>query len=107
MSCNGTKYIGSGSYTAAQVQTMFGAGSNNNTDSLTSTLTMQFVNGSNEDAIVAFDASTLTSFFNVPSPNRVGAAWSGNDSWYTGWTCNSSTANFGSSSTSCTSLPTT
>jgi hypothetical protein len=107
LTCSTDKYVGSGTYTPANVQTMFGAGSNNNTDSLTSTLTMQFVNGANENGIVAFDASTLSSFFTVPSPNRVGAAWSGNTSWYTGWTCNSSTANFGASSTSCASLPTT
>jgi hypothetical protein len=107
LTCSTDKYIGSGSYTPANVQTMFGSGSNNNDDNLASTLTMQFVNGANENGIVAFDASTLSSFFTVPSPNRIGAAWSGNTSWYTGWTCNSSTANFGTSSTSCSSLPTT
>jgi hypothetical protein len=30
-----------------------------------------------------------------------------NDTWYSGWTCNSGAANLGSSNTSCTSLPTT
>ena len=105
MTCNATKYIGTGSYTAAQVAGFFGSGSNNNNDNLTSTLTLQYVNGTNEDAIVAFDASTLSAFFNVPSPNRVGAAWTGNTTWYASWTCNSSTANFGAGSTACTSLP--
>ena len=62
--------------------------------------------GTNENAVVAFDASTLSSFFTVANPNRIGAAWTGNNAWYTGWTCNGSTANLGGA-TSCTSLPTT
>jgi hypothetical protein len=108
MSCNATKYIGTGTYTAGTVSTAFGSGTNNNNDGFTATLTSLFVNGSNEDAITAFDASTLSTFFDVPSPNRVGAAWTGNNTWYTGWTCNSSYANFGTgNSGNCTSLPTT
>jgi len=106
MQCNAAKFIGSGSFDAAAVASQFNAGTNNN-DAFTATLTNLFVNGSNEDAIVAFDASRLSSFFEVPSPNRIGAAWSGNNAWYTGWTCNSSYANFGPTSTACTSLPTT
>ena len=107
-SCNATKYIGTGTYTAGTVSTAFGSGTNNNNDGFTATLTSLFVNGSNEDAITAFDASTLSTFFDVPSPNRVGAAWTGNNTWYTGWTCNSSYANFGTgNSGNCTSLPTT
>jgi hypothetical protein len=27
------------------------------------------------------------------------------DTWYAGWTCNSATANFGTTGTACTSLP--
>ncbi len=106
MACNATKYLGSGSYTAAQVQTAFGSGANNNNDAFTSTLASLFFNGTNEDAVAAFDVSTLGSFFTSASPNRIGAAWTGNAAWYTGWTCNSSTANFGASSGACTSLPT-
>ena len=108
LTCNATKYIGTGSYTAAQVATSFGSGANNNNDALTSTLTNLFVNGTNEDAVAAFDASTLSSFFDTPTPNRIGAAWTGNNGWYTGWTCNSSYANFGTgNSGACSSLPTT
>ncbi len=111
MQCNATKYIGSGStgiaFTAADVAAAFGSGSNNNSDAFTPTLATLFVNGTNEDAVPGFNLTTLSSFFTVASPNRIGAAWSGNTSWYTGWTCNSSTANFGSSSTACTALPTT
>ena len=57
---------------------------------------------------MATDPKTLSTFFDVPSPNRIGAAWTGNNTWYTGWTCNSSYANFGTgNSGNCTSLPTT
>jgi hypothetical protein len=110
LQCNATKYIGTGSLTAAQVATAFGAGSNNNSDTFTNTLTGTglYFNGTAENAISIFDPTTLSSFFiNTPSPFRIGAAWTENNAWYTGWTCNSSTANFGSSSTACTSLPTT
>lgn len=106
LTCNATKFIGSGSYNASQVSTMFGSGANNNNDNLVSTLTSLFVNGTNEDAIMPFDASTLSAFFNTPSPNHAGAAWTGNTAWYAGWTCNSSYADLGGGS-ACTSLPTT
>jgi hypothetical protein len=104
MTCNGTKYLGSGSYTAAQVQAMFGSGSSNNNDNLTSTLTSLFVNGANEDGVPAFDATALSVFFDTAA--HIGAAWSGNTDWYTHWTCNSSYAPLGGD-TDCTSLPTT
>jgi hypothetical protein len=108
MTCGSTKFIGSGTFTAGQVAAAFGSGANNNDDGFTSTLTGLFVNGANEDAVTPFDASTFTAFFTMtPAPYHIGAAWSGNDTWYQGWTCNSATANFGASSSSCTSLPTT
>lgn len=108
LQCNATKYIGTGTYNAAAVQTAFGSGSNNNNDAFTNTLTGTglYLNATNEDAVSAFNATALSSFFTLPSPNRVGAAWTGNTTWYTGWTCNSSTANLGGGS-SCISLPTT
>jgi hypothetical protein len=106
MQCNATKYIGSNAFNATQVAGFFGTGSNNNNDGFTPTLTSLFVNGTNEDAVPAFDATSLSTFFSLPSPNRIGAAWSGNTAWYTGWTCNSGTANLGGGS-SCSSLPTT
>jgi hypothetical protein len=106
LTCNATKYIGSGSFNAAAVASAFGSGANGNNDAYTSTLTSLFLNGANEDAVSAFNAATLSSFFEAPTPNRIGAAWAGNNAWYTGWTCNSSTANLGGGS-SCTSLPTT
>ena len=110
MQCNATKYLGTGSVTAAQVATAFGSGSNNNNDAFTNSLTGTglYLNGATENAVSFFDPTALSSFFiNTPSPFRIGAAWTENNSWYTGWTCNSSTANFGSTGTACTSLPTT
>lgn len=105
MQCNSTKYLGSGSYTASQVSGFFGSGSNNNNDAFTPTLTALFINGSNETGVTAFNASTISSFF--ASKSYIGAVQNSSDTWYAGWTCNSTTANFGSSSTLCTSLPTT
>ena len=54
MTCNGTKYIGTGNYTAAQVATAFGSGQNNNNDGFTSTLTSLFINGTNETGSRAY-----------------------------------------------------
>ena len=107
MSCaSGDQFIGSGTFTDAQVATAFGSGSNGNNASFTSTLTNLFVNGSNENAVATFDATAVSSFFsNTPTPYHIGAAWEGN-AWYNGWTCNSSYASLGGGS-ACTSLPTT
>ena len=110
LQCNATRYIGSGSFTAAQVAGFFGSGSNNNNDAFTNTLTGTglYFNGANENAVVTTDPTALSSFFiTTPTPFRIGAAWTENNAWYTGWTCNSATANFGSTGTACTSLPTT
>lgn len=110
MQCGTTKYRGTGTYTAAQVEGFFASGTNNNNDAFTPTLTALFLNGTNEDGVTAFDLTTLvpaSTLFANKTPNRVGAAWTGNNSWYTGWTCNSGYANFGTASTACSSLPTT
>lgn len=109
MQCNSTKYLGSGSgtaaYTAADVQTLFGSGANNNNDGFTPTLASLFVNGTNENGVTAFDASTVDAWFTRTT--YIGAVQSSSDTWWSGWTCNSAAANFGSASTSCASLPTT
>lgn len=110
MQCNATKYIGSGTFTAAQVAGFFGSGANNNNDAFVNSLTGTglYLNGATENAVTAFDPTTLSSFFvATPTPFRIGAAWTENNQWYVGWTCNSSTANFGSTSGACTTLPTT
>jgi hypothetical protein len=108
MTCNATKYVGTGSYTAAQVATIFGAGANANSDSFTSTLASTFINGANETGVTAIDAKTLDPFFDTT--NYIGAVKDANDSWYKIWTCNSSYAAFDDTSNvnrSCLSLPTT
>jgi len=107
MQCNATKYLGSGSYTAAQTATAFGSGSNGNNDAFTPSLTSLFINGANETAVTAFDAKTLNAFFDTTT--YIGAVKDANDNWYKGWTCNSGYAPFDtttSASRSCTSIPT-
>ncbi|NCZ71586.1 MAG: hypothetical protein EBY80_15770 [Actinobacteria bacterium] len=37
--------------------------------------------------------------------NYIGAVKDAGDTWYAGWTCNSTTANFGSSGSACSTLP--
>lgn len=108
MQCGTTKYISTG--TGVDAAASFGASANNNSDSFTGTLTGTglFLNGTNENGVVTSSPTTLSSFFvTTPTPYRIGAAWAGNDQWYVGWTCNSATANFGATSTACTSLPVT
>jgi hypothetical protein len=103
LSCNGTKYLGSGTYTAADVAAVFSGGNNN--DTLASTLTGLFVNGANETGLVATDPKTLPESGFFETTNIVGAARAA-DTWWQQWTCNSSYANFGSGNTgACTSLP--
>jgi hypothetical protein len=105
MQCNATKYIGTGSFNAAAVQTAFGSGANNNNDAFTPTLTSLFINGTNENGVAGFDATTIAAWFTKTT--YIGAVQNASDTWWAGWTCNSSSANFGTSSTACTSLPTT
>lgn len=105
MSCNSTKYIGSTNFTATSVGTAFGSGSNNNNDAFTSTLTGVFINGTGEAGVTAYSAiGSLSSYFDVVT--YIGAVKDSSDTWYAGWTCNSTAANFGTTSTDCTSLPT-
>ncbi|TCM18040.1 hypothetical protein EDF56_105389 [Novosphingobium sp. PhB165] len=104
MTCNATKYLDTGTYAAGTAQSMFAAGTNNS-DTFTSTLTSTFVNGANESARTAYaNLTTLSSFFDNVA--YIGAVANASDTWYKGWTCDNSTANFGSNA-SCTSLPTT
>ncbi len=102
MQCAATAFVGSSGVSAQQVADTFAAGANNNA-AFTSTLTTTYVNGANEAAAVATDPKTLDAAFDTT--NYVGAVRDANDTWYAGWTCNSATANFGSTGTACTSLP--
>lgn len=107
--CNATKYLGTGSYTAAQVATAFGSGSNNNSDSFVNTLANLFVNGTAETAVTATDPKTLDSTGFFDTTTWIGAVRNAQDTWYAGWTCNSGYAAFDNATVtgrSCTSLPT-
>lgn len=89
--------------TSTTTQAVFNAGTNVRSD-FTPTLTSLFINGSNESGVTASDPSQVSSFFDAT--NYIGAVRNSSDTWYEGWTCNSSTANFGNSNTgACTSLP--
>ena len=103
LSCNATKFLGSGTYNATQVMNIFGSGSNNNNDAFTASLASTFINGANETAVTATNPSTFSTFFDATT--WIGAVRNAQDTWYAGWTGNSATANFGSTSTNCTSLP--
>ncbi len=92
---------GSGGVTAAQAEAIFDAGTNNN-KSFTNTLTMTYLNGANEDALVAFDPTALSTFFD--NAGFVGAAQAG-DTRFEGWTCDSAAITFGNNTGSCLSLP--
>lgn len=104
LTCNATKFIGSGSLNAAAVAAAFGSGANNNNDAFTSTLTGLYINGANETAVVATNPTTLSAFFDATT--YIGAVQSATDTWFTQWTCNSSYASFGAGNTgNCTAVP--
>jgi hypothetical protein len=95
-------FVGTGGVTVQQVTDVFNAGANNSA-AFTASLTGGFVNGANETARPATDPKTIDVAFDTTT--HVGAVKDGNDTWYGGWTCNSATANFGTGTTSCTTLP--
>jgi hypothetical protein len=107
MQCStATPYIGSGGISATEVQTTFTGGSASNTVTLANTLTNVFVNGAAETAVGATDPKTIDAAFDTTT--YIGAVRDSADTWYQGWTCNSSTANFVASPATrqlCTSLP--
>jgi hypothetical protein len=115
LQCNATKYLGTGTYSATDVQTAFGAGANGNNDAFTPSLTSLFVNGATETAVVAVNPKTLVpttngfdTFFDATT--YIGAVKDANETWYKGWTCNTTYAPFddtANTNRSCTSLPTT
>lgn len=103
MQCGGASaFVGSGGVTAQQVADVFNAGTNNNA-AFTASLTGTFINGDNETAVTATNPQTLDPAFDVT--HYVGAVSGATDTWYAGWTCNSSTATLDTTSTACTTLP--
>jgi hypothetical protein len=115
MQCSATPFLGNSPVTNAEVQTAFGAGTNNNSATFTPTLTSLFINGANETAVTPYNATLLNvatlfgpaqSFFEATT--YIGAVRDASDTWYKTWTCNSTAADFGTGNTGlCTSLPTT
>ncbi|UOR15593.1 hypothetical protein [Qipengyuania aquimaris] len=97
-----TAFRDSSGVTATEIETRFNAGTNTNS-AFTNTLSMLFLNGSNEDAVPVFDVSAWDAFFETPA--RIGAVFTENADWVNGWTCNSATVTFDSSVSDCTSLP--
>jgi len=103
MSCGGASpFVGSGGVTTQQVADVFAAGANNNA-AFTSTLASTFINGAGETAVVATNPTTIDAAFTATT--YVGAVQNATDTWYAGWTCNSATATFDTTSSACTSLP--
>jgi hypothetical protein len=103
--CGTPAFRGDNGVTEAQVSAVFGSGTNNNNSAFTPTLASLFINGANETAVTAFNASTVNAFFQATT--YVGAVRDASDTWYAGWTCNSATATLGTSVAGlCTSLPT-
>ena len=103
--CGATQYVASGGATVQQVQTAFTAGPNSViSPTYSASLTGVYVNGAAETARTAVEPKTVDAKFTTT--NYIGAVKDANDTWYAGWTCNSATANFGTTGTACTSLPT-
>ena len=101
--CGATPFVGTGGVTTQQVADVFNAGTDV-TSAFTATLTDVFVNGANEAGRNATDPKVVDAAFDTTT--YIGAVRNASDTWYTGWTCNSATANFGSTNTACTTLPT-
>ena len=99
--CDTPFRAGSSGVTADATKAIFDAGTNTNSN-YTATLSMTFVNGTNEAALTAFNPTSLSSFFD--NAGFVGAARA-SDPWYQGWTCDSAAVAFGSNTGACTSLP--
>jgi hypothetical protein len=94
---------GDGGVTADQAAAVFNATGNNSTATFTASLTGGFINGANETGRTATDPKVVDTGFETT--NYIGAVRDANDTWFAGWTCNSATANFGTTSTACTTLP--
>jgi hypothetical protein len=102
MQCANPAFVDGTGVTAQQASDAFSAGSPNNSAAFTTSLTGTYVNGANETGVTATDPKTQNAAYDTTT--YVGAA-NGTDTWYAGWTCNSATADFGTTSKACTSIP--
>jgi hypothetical protein len=116
MNC-GSAFRNDNNVTVAEIESIFGTGTNNNNSAYTPSLISVFINGQTENAVgvtnpTAFNADPYATV-NANAPNRlesvtfIGAIQGSGDTSFQGWTCNSGYANFGGSGGSCTALPTT
>ena len=80
----GTPFQNDTDVNAAATQVFFDAGTNNSSAHV-STLTGSFINGANEAAVPAFDATTVSAAFTRTT--YIGAVRDNADNWYAGWTC--------------------
>ena len=103
MQCGTTAIRSGDNITAAQADAAFNAAGNNNISTFTTSLTGGFINGANETARTATDPKTVDAGFETTT--YIGAVKDAADTWYAGWTCNSGTANFGTTGTACTAVP--
>lgn len=107
MQCGSRAFRGGGGVvTDDAVRSIFEMGPQNSS-TFTPSLIDLFINGAAETGRPAFDVTSWNtggSTFFTPA-NYIGAVRDANDDWYKGWTCNSGTANFGSTSKSCADIP--
>src|SRR3546814_2972211 len=85
-------YQDDGNVAVAKIKSIFELAGANNKPDFTNSLT-GFINGATEAAVPAFNAATLGSFF--ATTDYIGAVKNASDTWYQGWTCDSSTLDFG------------
>jgi len=112
-----TAYRNDNNVLTTVVATIFGSGTNNNSDAHVSTLagTGSYINGANETAVAATDPTTFNAdphaTVNAAAPNRltavtyIGAVQGAADLWYSGWTCDSGYADFGAANLTCVTVP--
>ena len=110
-----TAFRNDGNITVAEIQAIFGTGTNNNNDAHTPSLVNTFINGPNETAVAATDPTAFNAdphaTVNPAAPNRftavtyIGAVRDVSDTWYAGWACNSNYVSFGATGSAFTTTP--
>ena len=102
--CDATSPVRGGVNTDASDAELLALFDANSDLGFTISLTDTFVNGANENAVTAFDATALSAFFTAST--FIGAEDDNLADNFGDWTCNSSIVDFGSANGACTSLPT-
>jgi hypothetical protein len=94
--------------TRAQIQAIFGAGTNNNATA-TNVLTNGYFPGSGATGVTAFNVASINTAAGdsfLQQVNFIGAISTSNQTEFQGWTCNSGYISFGAASGSCNAVPT-